>query len=59
MSNDKLDRIAREVEKLSPAGKLVIHVRNKKTGKERVETREYGGPRDVNIDLDEQDMKLL
>jgi hypothetical protein len=60
MNTDKINRLAREVDKIYKGARLIVHVHDEK-GREikRLDWGAFGsGPRDVNIDLDEQDMLL-
>jgi hypothetical protein len=58
MMEDKINRLSRAVDALAPEGELIIHVRDPRSGRGRIVRKPWGGPRDVNIDLDEQDLKL-
>ncbi len=55
----EIDRLKADIKKIAPAGKLVIHVKDPETGKVRIVRRPWGGPRDVRIYLDEQDLRLI
>jgi len=54
----ELEKLKADMAKLAPKGRLIIHVRDPKTGRERIVRKPWGGPRDVHIDADEQDLKL-